>query len=151
MLKNPVFFALCAALAFTSLSATQAQTEFVTYETYVEASWDTSYDSTYDSQITYSYPVNYPVETELYIVPESVNHYPNTPSNEIVLETNVDPVASIQPSATATYAPAQTHRPAVTTPTAPEVTYAPEATYAPEVTFAPAFSSGQPSCTPGGG
>ena len=147
MLKTPVFFALCAALAFTSFSTTQAQTEFVTHETYVEASWDTSYDS----QIAYSYPANYPVESGLYIVPESVNHYPNTHSNEIILVTNVDPVASIQPSAAATYAPSHTNPPAAMTPPTPEVTYAPETTYAPEVTFTPAFSSGQPSCTPGGG
>ena len=70
MLKTPVFFALCAALALTSFSATQAQTEFVTYSPYAEASLGTSYDS----QIAYSYPANYPVESGLYIVPESVNH-----------------------------------------------------------------------------
>ena len=119
----------------------------MTYSPYAEASLGTSYDS----QIAYSYPANYPVESGLYIVPESVNHYPNTHSNEIILVTNVDPVASIQPSPAATYAPAHTHPPAAMTLPAPEVTYAPETTYAPEVTFAPAFSSGQPSCTPGGG
>lgn len=131
MLKNPVFFAVCAALAITNLSATIAQTE-------VKPKVPTWQINPYAAQYIPAAKSTSKVQPAS---TDSANHS-KKPFSESSSYTKAQVSTKSVPASTAHAALA----PAPSIPNQSAIERTPAVTYAPAVSYAPAVTA-QPICT----
>ena len=140
MLKKPVFFVVCAALAITNLSAAQAQSGFQTSVLSIGSSWQTN-QFVHATPATKSALKVQPVSTDSKKTFSKSSSYVLAPvSKKAVPNVITLPPAPPIPQPVVEYTPVIEH--------APVIEHTP-ATYAPAITYAPAAPV-RPVCTSGG-
>ena len=146
MLKKPVFFVVCAALAITNLSAAQAQSGFQTSVPSIGSSWQTN-QFVHATPATKSALKVQPVSTDSKKTFSKSSFYMKAPvSKKAVPNVITLPPAPPIPQPVVEYTPVIEHAPAIEH--APVIEHTP-ATYAPAITYAPAAPV-RPVCTSGG-
>ena len=152
MLKKPVFFVVCAALAITNLSAAQAQSGFQTSVPSIGSSWQTN-QFVHATPATKSALKVQPVSTDSKKTFSKSSSYMLAPvSKKAVPNVITLPPAPPIPQPVVEYTPVIEHAPAIEH--APVMEHTPviehtPATYAPAITYAPAAPV-RPVCTSGG-
>ena len=140
MLKKPVFFVVCAALAITNLSAAKAQSGFQTSVPSIGSSWQTN-QFVHATPATKSALKVQPVSTDSKKTFSKSSSYILAPvSKKAVPNVITLPPAPPIPQPVVEYTPVIEH--------APVIEHTP-ATYAPAITYAPAAPV-RPVCTSGG-
>ena len=140
MLKKPVFFVVCAALAITNLSAAKAQSGFQTSVPSIGSSWQTN-QFVHATPATKSALKVQPVSTDSKKTFSKSSSYMLAPvSKKAVPNVITLPPAPPIPQPVVEYTPVIEH--------APVIEHTP-ATYAPAITYAPAATV-RPVCTSGG-
>ena len=140
MLKKPVFFVVCAALAITNLSAAKAQSGFQTSVPSIGSSWQTN-QFVHATPATKSALKVQPVSTDSKKTFSKSSSYMLAPvSKKAVPNVITLPPAPPIPQPVVEYTPVIEH--------APVIEHTP-ATYAPAITYAPAAPV-RPVCTSGG-
>jgi len=146
MLKKPVFFVVCAALAITNLSAAQAQSGFQTSVPSIGSSWQTN-QFVHATPATKSALKVQPVSTDSKKTFSKSSSYMLAPVyKKAVPNVFALPPAPPIPQPVVEYTPVIEHAPAIEH--APVIEHTP-ATYAPAITYAPAAPV-RPVCTSGG-